>query len=215
MPVKRDADGNVIEQPTVKSEKTSASEGHPTDLAEPKPVKDTSQTTGSGDYEATTRLVGSFKPKTTRQPQAESELTQVYRPGKTKDADMQDISAADSSKAMQDPPVGWLVIVDGPGKGNFGVLRNGLNSIGRNKTERISLDYGDQEISRANHATVTYDPKNKNFYIQQGGGTNLVYVNEQPVLTPQELEPFTHVQIGSTTLRFIPLCGKSFDWDTN
>lgn len=214
MPVKRDADGNVIEQPTVKSRKTSASEDHPTDLVESKPVKDTSQTASSSDYDATTRLVGSVKSRT-RQPQPKDEYTKVYRPGKTKSVDVKGVPAADSSEAMQDPPVGWLVIVDGPGKGNFGVLRNGLNSIGRNKTERISLDYGDQEISRANHATVTYDPKGKKFYIQQGSGTNLVYVNDQPVLTPQQLEPFTHVQIGSTILRFIPLCGRAFDWDTN
>ena len=92
-----------------------------------------------------------------------------------------------------DPPVGWLAIVDGPGKGRVATLGMGVNSIGRDRTERVSLDYGAAMISRSNHAAITYDPRGRKFYVQHGGGTNLTYVNDEPVLAPRELEPSTHL----------------------
>ncbi|MCE2542577.1 MAG: FHA domain-containing protein [Acidobacteria bacterium] len=104
------------------------------------------------------------------------------------------------------------MIVDGPGKGRVATLGMGVNSIGRDPAERVSLDYGDAMISRTNHGAITYDPRGQKFYVQHGGGTNLTYVNDEPVLEPRELEPLTHVQIGNTVLRFVPLCGVNFSW---
>ena len=118
-----------------------------------------------------------------------------------------------ASSNMDDPPVGWLVVVSGPGQGASLTLGNGGNSIGRDASQRVVLDFGDEMISRTGHATVTYDPLNKKFHIQHGGGTNLTYVNDQPVLAPQELPANTHILLGNTTLRFVPLCGKEFDWE--
>ena len=46
-----------------------------------------------------------------------------------------------------------------------------------------------------------------------GGGTNLTYVDDEPVLAPRELEPLAHVQMGHTVLRFVPLCGPGFSWE--
>lgn len=135
------------------------------------------------------------------------EHTGVYRP-----TQLSSEAEGTHAGAMDDPPSGWLVIVAGPGKGNACILRHGRNSIGRNSTERISLDYGDEMISRSNHAVVTYDPNGRQFYIQQGQGTNLIYIDGKPVLEARLLEPLTHIRIGRTTLRFIPLCGASFDW---
>ena len=114
--------------------------------------------------------------------------------------------------AMNDPPSGWLVIVDGPGKGNVLTIRLGMNSIGRSGEERICLDFGDNLVSRRAHATVTYDTRGRKFYVQQGGGTNLVYLQDEVVLTPKELPAFSELLIGRTKLRFVPLCGESFDW---
>ena len=96
---------------------------------------------------------------------------------------------------MNDPPVGWLVIVGGPGMGHVAMIGMGVNAIGRDATDRVSLDYGDKMISRTRHALVTFDPRSRKFYIQHGGGTNLTYLNDEPVLAPRELEPLTHVQI--------------------
>ena len=114
---------------------------------------------------------------------------------------------------MADPPVGWLVVVAGPGKGNVVTLGNGVNAIGRDRTERVSLDFGDDMISRTGHGTITYDPRHRKFYVQHGGGTNLTYVDDEPVLAPRDLEPLAHVQMGDTVLRFVPLCGPGFSWE--
>ena len=114
---------------------------------------------------------------------------------------------------MADPPVGWLIVVKGPGMGRVATLGIGANSIGRGAAERVSLDYDDQKISRKNHGVITYDPRGRKFYVQPGSGQNLTYVNDEPVLTPRELAPLTHVQMGDTVLRFVPLCGAGFSWD--
>ena len=116
---------------------------------------------------------------------------------------------------MADPPVGWLVVVAGPGKGNVVTIGNGLNAIGRDRTKevRVSLDFGDDMISRKNHATIAYDPLHRKFYVQHGGGTNLTYIDDKPVLEVRDLEPLAHVRMGNTVLRFVPLCGPGFSWE--
>ena len=119
---------------------------------------------------------------------------------------------AEKADGMDDPVVGWLAIVEGPGKGNARQLGYGSNTIGRGETARINLDFGDDQISRGGHAIVTYDPRGKKFYVQHGGGTNLTYLNDQPVLIPIELPALSHISIGNTILRFVPLCGEEFDW---
>ncbi len=115
-------------------------------------------------------------------------------------------------RGMDDPVVGWLVVVEGPGKGRAVQLGYGSNSLGRGATDRVKLDFGDDQISRDSHAVVTYDPRGRKFYVQHGGGTNLTYLGDQPLLTPAELPELSHIRIGNTVLRFVPLCGAEFDW---
>lgn len=113
---------------------------------------------------------------------------------------------------IADPVVGWLAIVEGPGRGASLNIGYGNNRIGRAPTENVSLDFGDEEISRENHATITFDGRHRRFYILPGQGRNLVYVNEQPVMSPLELTGGEEILLGQTKLRFVPFCGKSFDW---
>ena len=77
---------------------------------------------------------------------------------------------------MDDPPVGWLVVIKGPGQGNVTAVGNGSNSVGRDKGDRIRIDFGDETISRRGHSTITYDPRGKKFYLQHGAGKNLTYL---------------------------------------
>ena len=137
-------------------------------------------------------------------PDRDSGRTQIYRPNQP------DTEAGTELGAMNDPPVGWLVIVEGPGMGHVATVGMGVNSIGRDRTERVSLDYGDKMISRSRHALITFDPRSRKFYIQHGGGTNLTYLNDEPVIAPREIEPLTHVQIGNTVLRFVPALRRRF-----
>ena len=145
-------------------------------------------------------------------PPTDDGRTRVYRPNRS-DPRPDDASPVDPVDPMDDPPVGWLVIVAGPGKGGVVTLGMGVNSMGRDRDQRVSLDFGDEMISRVNHGTITYDPRGRKFYVQHGGGTNLTYVDDEPVLAPRVLEPLMHLQIGNTVLRFVPLCGEEFSWD--
>lgn len=112
-----------------------------------------------------------------------------------------------------DPVVGWLVVLKGPGRGSFRPVFSGMNSIGRDPGQRISIDFGDDTISREDHAFITYDDEQRVFYVQHGGKSNLVRLNKAPVLTPTQLNPSDVVRIGKTSLRFVPLCGPDFGWD--
>jgi hypothetical protein len=112
------------------------------------------------------------------------------------------------------PVVGWLVVVEGPGRGKSVTLGYGMNTIGRESGNRVCLPFGDMQISRTKHATLTYDPRGRKFFIQHGESTNLTYVGESPVLAPLELKSGDLIRLGDTTvLKFIPLCGDDFNWD--
>lgn len=109
------------------------------------------------------------------------------------------------------PVTGWLVVVQGPGKGQALQLGFGHNTIGRGPGMRVHLDFGDRKISRDTHAMLTYDPKGNAFYIQPG--KNLTYVGGDPVLAPAPLEAGSLIALGDTTLRFVPFCDDAFVWD--
>jgi hypothetical protein len=110
------------------------------------------------------------------------------------------------------PVVGWLVIVDGPGRGASLPLGYGMNIIGRGARNRIVLDFGDREISEDDHFRIAYDRQNRRFHLVPGRGTNLVYVGGEPLLTPVELRPHQDVKVGATVLRFVPFCSADWDW---
>ncbi len=125
-----------------------------------------------------------------------------------------DAPAADVGE-VTDPVVAWVVVVGGPGRGNALELGYGMNQVGRNPDNRVPLPFGDQEISRSAHAVITYDPRSRKYFVQPNTqGSNLTYIGaeQSPVLTPVELFGGELIRMGGTTLKFVPLCGESFDW---
>jgi FHA domain-containing protein len=111
-----------------------------------------------------------------------------------------------------DPVAGWLVVVKGPGRGGFRPVFSGMNSIGRDAGQRICLNFGDDMISREQHAFITYDEEARRFYLQHGGKANLVRLGGRLVLSPMDLQPYDLICIGKTTLRFIAFCDSEFAW---
>lgn len=138
----------------------------------------------------------------------EDEHTRIFKPKSKPEKD----DSATGASLSEDPIVGWLVVVGGPGRGNSLKLGFGMNPIGRAPEERVSLDFGDEEISRTGHAVLTYDPKGNKFYIQHGGGVNLTYLGDNPVLHAQELSGRELISIGKTQLCFVPFCDSTFTW---
>jgi hypothetical protein len=112
-----------------------------------------------------------------------------------------------------DPVAGWVVVVKGPGRGAFRPVYVGMNSVGRDPSQRVSLSFGDESISREEHAFITYDEEQRCFYLQHGGKSNLVRLGAGPVLTPTELKQNDLIRIGKTTLMFVACCGPDFSWN--
>lgn len=109
-------------------------------------------------------------------------------------------------------PVGWIVVAEGPGRGESFSLMSGMSQIGRGEDQAIQLDFGDNSISRTNHAAIVFDPDSKEFLLGHGGKSNIVRLNDKPLISNETLKTGDIVRIGETVLRFVALCDKSFNW---
>lgn len=113
----------------------------------------------------------------------------------------------------QDPVVGWLVVVGGPGIGQFRPIFEGNNSMGRAESNRIPIDFGDDAISGEEQAYIRYDSAERAFlFVPNLAKTNVVSVNERRPTGAVELSQMDVITMGRTQLVFVPFCGPDFDW---
>ena len=110
-----------------------------------------------------------------------------------------------------DPVVGWLVCIAGPDKGRDYRVRSERNSIGR-AADMVICIAGDAAISRENHAFISFNPRKSSFRIGPGESRGMVYLNGEEVDVPMPLNAYDRIELGETTLLFIPLCGEQFSW---
>lgn len=113
-----------------------------------------------------------------------------------------------------DPVVGWLVCTEGPSRGRDYRIRSEKNFIGRSQSMNICIQ-NDESVSRDNHASVSYNPKNKSFKIHPGSSRGLVYLNDEDVDMPRKLSAYDVIELGQTKLMFIPFCGEKFLWEND
>ncbi|MEO8242390.1 MAG: FHA domain-containing protein [bacterium] len=109
-------------------------------------------------------------------------------------------------------PVGWLVVVEGPGLGTPFALHDGVARIGRGDDQTICLNFGDNSISRENHLSIAFDTEQSAFYIGQSGRSNIVRLNKKPLLSTEKVTNGDQIRVGETTLRLVTLCGDDFTW---
>lgn len=109
-------------------------------------------------------------------------------------------------------PVGWIIVLDGPGRGECFTLQSGKSTIGRGDDQTIQLDFGDDAISRSEHAAIVFDPEEFRFHLGQGGKSNTVYLNGSPVTSNVFLKHMDRIILGETTVQLIGLCNKYFNW---
>lgn len=126
--------------------------------------------------------------------------------------DAQKTVAVIQQKTGINPVVGWMVCVDGLDKGKDFRLQDGNNFIGRSRKMDICLE-SDEAVSRENQGVISYDSRHKAFYAAPGTGQNLMYLNGEPLMMIHELKPYDRLELGSTTLMFMPLCGEEFQWE--
>jgi len=94
-------------------------------------------------------------------------------------------------------PVGWMLVVDGPGRGECFALEAGMSQIGRGDDQAIRLDFGDNSISRM---------------MGHGGKKNIVRLNDKPVISNETLNTGDSIKLGETTLHFVAFCTPEFNW---
>lgn len=109
-------------------------------------------------------------------------------------------------------PTGWIVVIEGPGRGASFSVHAGVSQIGRGEDQTVRLDFGDTSISRNNHAAVAFDTEQSKFFLGHGGKSNLVRLNGKPVLSTEELANGDEIRIGETLLKFVAFCNDDFSW---
>jgi hypothetical protein len=114
---------------------------------------------------------------------------------------------------QQDPVVGWLVVVGGPGLGSYRPIFEGNNTVGRADSNRVPLDFGDGAISSEEQAYIRYDAADRSFlFVPNLAKTNVVSVNDRRPTGAVPLESMDVIVMGRTQLVFVPFCGPDFDW---
>lgn len=113
----------------------------------------------------------------------------------------------------QDPVVGWLVIVGGPGLGAYRPIFEGNNTVGRSTSQRIPIDFGDDAISNEEQAYIRYDSADRTFlFVPNLSKTNIVSINDKKPTGAVPLVAMDVIGVGRTQLVFVPFCGTDFDW---
>jgi len=113
----------------------------------------------------------------------------------------------------QEPVVGWLVVIGGPGLGAYRPVYEGNNTLGRATSQRIAIDFGDESISGEEQVYIRYDSSDKNFLLVPNlTKTNVVAVNDEKPTNAVPLKAMDVITVGRTQLVFVPFCGPEFDW---
>jgi len=113
----------------------------------------------------------------------------------------------------QDPVVGWVVVVGGPGIGSFRPVFEGNNTVGRSKSNRVAIDFGDETISAEEQAYIRYDSADRSFlFVPNMAKTNVVSVNDKRPATAVSLQSMDVITMGRTQMVFVAFCGPEFDW---
>lgn len=137
-----------------------------------------------------------------------------YRAEFRQDSDAGKTVGVFQRKTGIEPVQGWLVCIEGPDKGRDFRIHAGNNCIGRGEKMDICLK-SDATVSRENHARVVFDPKHSKFHLLPADGSNMVYLNDEPVFSPVEMKADDVVEIGKSKLVLVPFCGEKYSWNTD
>ena len=107
---------------------------------------------------------------------------------------------------------GWLVCVQGINEGKSYLIKSGKNFIGSADNMDIQI-VGDRYIDRSCHAVIVFDPQRAQTVLLPGESANLVYLEQSAVYESQRLDPYARIDLGETTLLFVPFCGEFFNWE--
>lgn len=165
---------------------------------------------GADDSSQDTVLAPQTKPQP-QQEQPQPQMSQPIHSSPEHTTILRPVGAPDDLQS--DPVVGWLVVLSGPGRGQYRAIFSGSNTIGRSSGQRIPINFGDDAISSEKQAFLVYDGRKRQYQLVPNlERPNLVHLNDSALLANGELNPHDKITMGNTTLLFVPLCGADFDW---
>lgn len=118
------------------------------------------------------------------------------------------------------PVTGWLVCLEGAGKGRDYRIVAEKNFIGRSGEMDIRI-VGDETVCQRNHGILVYDPEKNRTVLLPGDSQGLVYVLDdedqwEAVYESKVLAAGDRIKIGSSIFLFVPMCGENdgfmFNW---
>lgn len=112
--------------------------------------------------------------------------------------------AGGETAAAIEPAVGWLMCTQGPDRGRDFRLVAGANAIGRGDDMAVRLA-GDSAVQRQQHAVVEFDAARRFFMLRPGDNRGLVYLNGVELKATTPLHAQDRIELGSSTLVFVPL----------
>ena len=112
----------------------------------------------------------------------------------------------------EDPVAGWLVCIGGPHLCEALPIHVGLNSIGRNSSNRMVIGR-DPGVSREKHAFITFEPRAREFFLRPGDSSGLTYLNGKYIYETKALTSGDIIELGKSRFYFFPLCGEKFSWE--
>lgn len=112
--------------------------------------------------------------------------------------------------AVHDYLTGWLVCVSGMDVGRDYRIFKGQNFVGRDYDMDIRIE-NDNTVSRRKHCSIVYEDRENRFYAVPMD--NLVYVDGNLLNQATEIRTGQEIQIGDTTLVFIPFCEGERRWE--
>ena len=127
--------------------------------------------------------------------------TRIKRQGESGGGDALDDISTQLIRDKSNQVVGKLTVVEGPGAGSAVSIFSGTNQIGRGGDMRVQINFGDDTISRQQHAVITFDAKDLEVRIYDGGKPGGLWVNGNRVTSDQAIKFGDLIRLGETTLK--------------
>lgn len=127
--------------------------------------------------------------------------TRIKRQGEASGGEALDDISTQLIRDKSNQVVGRLTIVEGPGAGQSVNVYSGTNQIGRGDDMRVQINFGDDTISRQQHAVITYDAANLEVRIYDGGKPGGLWVNGERVTADEAIKFGDLIRLGETTLK--------------
>jgi pSer/pThr/pTyr-binding forkhead associated (FHA) protein len=127
--------------------------------------------------------------------------TRIKRHGETGGGEALDDISTQILRDKSNQVVGKLAIVEGPGAGKSVNIFSGTNQIGRGEDMRVQINFGDDTISRQQHAVITYDAKSLEVRIYDGGKPGGLWVNGSQITSDCAVKFGDLIKLGETTAK--------------